>query len=386
VGINVLIQYFRERFYSSSIVMPTKFSRLVLKKSDEEAHQAATAADAGLAPSLPSFDATYEYLDSLDEDEMKVALEAAESIELEEDEEYRVRTAVVTAVAGIRAKDGLTPPVAVKFLETVLETEDAEMEGSLVYNNEQQLIEEIFKKAQARIGGESSISDSNLDDQGNSQPSLSYVSSMLLADTLLATCQVNAVPTVFTDPASGNLVQSKGAHPLSRLLKAASSWLEWELYRENIRLELANETRCGISGNSQDTVAACAILAVSNLAIHIQSTTETPLAEDASEVDILLKNVASARFYMDIFDSEPHRNDLTRAACAQAISCVCCAADRFEKGDSEPVGLLASLDFFLDRILGMCDVMVQILVSLSTLNVSLPQTLGHLLACGTHWR
>jgi hypothetical protein len=368
VGINVLIQYFRERFYSSSIVMPTRFSRLVLKKSDEEAHQAATAADAGLAPSLPSFDASYEYLDTLDEDEMKVALEAAESVELEEDEEYRVRTAVVTAVACIRAKDGLTPPVAVQFLETVLEAEDAEMEGSLVYNNEQQLIEETFKKAQARIGGESSISDSNID-QGKSAPSLSYVSSMLLADALLATCQVNAVPTVFTDPSSGKLVQSKGAHPLSRLLKAASSWLEWELYRENIRLELANETQCGISGNNQDTVAACAILAVSNLAIHIQSTTETPLAED--EVTILLKNAASAKFYMDIFDSEPHRNDLTRAACAQAISCVCCAADRFEKEDSEPVGLLASLEFLLDRILGMCDVVFQILVSLSTLKVSL---------------
>lgn len=349
VGINILIQYFRERFYSSAMVMPVKFFRLVLKKSDEEARQANTAADGGLAPSLPSFDSTYEYLDTLDEDEMKEALEAADSVEVEEDEEYRVRSVVVAAVSSIRAKDGYTPPLAIQFLETVLESEDAEMAGNLVYDSEQLFIEDTFRKANARFGNEAAKSEES---EKKSGPSLTYVSSQLVADALLAICQINSTPMTITD--STGKIASKGPHPLMRLLRAASSWLEWELYRESIRLELEKDVQCGISGNSQNVIAACAVLALSNVAILIQSTTDDgALAEsNNSSVASTLKDATSAKFYTDIFDSYPHRNDLTRAACAQALSCICCAADRLEKENSEPVGLLTAFEFLLDRILG----------------------------------
>ena len=95
-----------------------------------------------------------------------------------------------------------------------------------------------------------------------SETNRNYVSSMLVADALLAICHVNAMPAIFTDPATGKTVQSTGAHPLSRLIKAARSWLEWELYRENIRQELAHETPSGVSGNCQDVIAACAVIAL----------------------------------------------------------------------------------------------------------------------------
>lgn len=358
VGMNILVQYFRERFYSNAVVMPNKFSRLVLKKSDEEVHQAAAAAEGGVATSQPSYDDTYQYLDTLDDDAMKEALECADAVEMEEDEEYRVRSAVVTAVACLRAKDGLTPPVAIQFLETILESDDAEMVGNLVYDDEQQVIEDTFKRMKARIGEEIFESGALNADQNKTQPRLNYVSSMLVADALLAICHVNSMPAIFTDPATGKTVQSKTVHPLSRLMKAARSWLEWELYRENIRLELAHATQSGVSGNCQDGIAASAVIALSNVAILIQSTTDAPSNErSASELanpNGFLDDVASAKFYINIFDSKPHRNDLTRAASAQALACICCAADRFERGTAVPVGLLTALKFLLDRIIGMC--------------------------------
>lgn len=386
--------------------MPNKFSRLVVKKSEEEAHQAAGVAEGGHATAQPSYDATYEYLDTLDEDMMKEALETADGVEIEEDEEYRVRSAVITAVACVRAKDGLTPPVAIHFLETVLESEDAEMVGNLVYDDEQLVIEETFKKMKARFVGEISGACGDLGDQNKIEPPLSYVSSMLVADALLATCYVNSMPSFFTNPATGKIIQSTDVHPLSRLMKAARSWLEWELYRENIRSELALATQSGVSGNCHDIIAACAVIALSNLAILIQSTTDasskddpsrTPKTDASSNDDPsgapnttdLLKDVASAKFYIDIFDSKRHRNDLTRAACAQAVSCICCAADRFERENAEPVGLLTSLEFLLDRIIGMCNLYYAIVPccthtlhvrSLSLKTIELPS------ACGKPWR
>jgi hypothetical protein len=53
---------------------------------------------------------------------------------------------------------------------------------------------------------------------------------------------------------------------------------------------------------------------------------------------------------MSIFDSKPHRSDVTRAACAQAIACICCAADRFENETKKPAGLLTALEFMFQRI------------------------------------
>jgi hypothetical protein len=87
VGANLLIQYFRERFFSNGVVMPVKFSRLALKKSDTEAAaSAATTGETGAAN--PRRDDTYEYLDSLEEGEERAErAAAATSIEMEEDEE-----------------------------------------------------------------------------------------------------------------------------------------------------------------------------------------------------------------------------------------------------------------------------------------------------------
>jgi hypothetical protein len=334
------MQYFRERFYSNKIIMPTKFSRLAFKKSDDEVRQASAVADGGTSSSQPSYDTSYEYLDTLDDDLRKSALETAVELELEEDEEYRVRSAVVTAIASIRAKDGLTPTAAIKFLETLLESEDAEMVGNIVYEDENRIIRETYKDARAQKGFD------NRDDANS--PSFSYCSSQLVADTLLALCHVNAMPAVFVDPTTGRSIQAKGEHPLYKLFKIARSWLEWELYRETIRFEIAESTHTGISGNCYDTVAACSIIAISNLVILIQSTTDVP----ENDTDELIRPVTCAKFYIEIFDSEPIRNDLTRAACAQALACICCAADRLEVENVEPVGLLSSLEFLLDRIIG----------------------------------
>ena len=329
--------------------MPTKFSRLVFKKSEEEVHQASTVADGGTTTSQPSYDTSYEYLDALDDDMRKSALETAEGIELEEDEEYRVRSAVATAIASIRAKDGLTPTAAIKFLEKLLESEDAEMVGNMVYEDENRIIQETCKDARVQ----KRFHHNN--DPNQSQPSLSYCSSQLVADTLLSLCQVNAMPPVFVDPNTGRSIQTKGEHPMYKLFKIARSWLEWELYRENVRFEIADSTHTGISGNCYDTVAACSIIAISNMVILMQSTTDVDIPDherSCSSTDEFIRPVTCAKFYIEIFDSEPIRNDLTRAACAQALSCICCAADRLEIDNVEAVGLLTSLEFLLDRIIG----------------------------------
>jgi hypothetical protein len=349
VGLNVLIQYFRERFYSNSVVMPTKFSRLVFKKSDA-VHPTSTAADGGVSAAQPSFDTAYEYLDSLDEDMRKGALENAELVEVEEDEEYRVRSAVVTSIACIRAKDGLTPVSVIQFLETILESDDAEMLANIVYDDENRIIEESFLKAKAAKGA---VGDES-DPVPIAPPPLSYSSSMLVADALLALCHVNATPAVITDPTTGISIPSTGEHPMNRLFKVARNWLEWELYRENIRLEVAASIDAGISGNCHDSIAACAIISMSNIAILMLSTTDASVENRtaSSSSKHLLQEAASMKFYLDILDNEPVRNDLTRAACAQALSCICCASDRLEQEKVEPVGLLISLEILLDRILG----------------------------------
>ena len=356
VGTNILGQYFRERFYSNSVVMPNKFTRLALKKSDAEVHTTAVATEGGALNSQPSYDDKHQYLDMLEDSERKEALKAAEAVEIEEDEEYRVRSSVVTAMACVRAQDGQTPPLALQFLETVLDSEDAEMVTNLVFSNEELLIEETFKKLKARVSVDSpDTEDEEANEDKKSTPPLSYVSSMLVADALLALCHVNAMHDIITDPTTGKTVQSSAPHPLSRLTNLARGWLEWELYRENIRSEVAGKIQSGISGNCYDVIAPSAIIALSNLAILKQSTTD---AGDGNpdEEEGLSPDVTSAKYYADIFDSSPYRNDLTRAASAQALCCICCAAVRFEKAGTEPVGLLTCLEFLLDRINGKCDI------------------------------
>lgn len=254
--------------------------------------------------------------------------------------------------------DGQTPGFVISFLETLLESEDAEMVGNLVYPDEELLAEKTFRQMKSGDGDES---DDDSDDVV--APSLPYVSSMLVADALLALCYVNAAPSIIMDPATGKPIQTSGSHPVTRLMKAALGWLEWELYREKIRLEIEAETQTGISGNCNNMISACGVLALSSLAILKQSTSdpsiEGPKTEGLSDEDSAkLEEASTSQFYMELFDSKPHRNDQTRAACAQAMACICCAADRMEKETNNSVGLLTALEFLLDRILGtksVCD-------------------------------
>jgi hypothetical protein len=270
---------------------------------------------------------------------------------------YRVRAAVVTAISSIRAKDGQTPPFVLQFLETVLEAEDAEMVSHLVYPDEELMLEKSLQQIKSRASGFDNDTDDEEEDHELS-PSLSFVSGKLVADALLSLCNINASPTMILDPTSGKLKQSSGRHPVTRLMNIARSWLDWELYREKIRGELAAETGSGLSGNCHNLTAAAAILALANLSIMKQSTSDPPedLTRDDAPKDVAAQSptdeVATVQFYVSIFDSDPLRNDNTRAACAQAIACICCAADRFQKDTAKSVGLLTALELLLDRILG----------------------------------
>ena len=239
------------------------------------------------------------------------------------------------------------------------------MVGNIVYDDENRIIQETYKHARAQKGSDMK------ENPNQSEPSMSYCSSQLVADTLLALCHVNAMPPVFIDPATGKSVQSKGEHPMYRLFRIARSWLEWELYRENIRFETSESTQTGILGNCYDAVAACSIIAISNMVILMQSTTDVSSTDSDrsssnTSADELIRPVASAKFYTEIFDSEPIRNDLTRAACAQAMSCICCAADRLEIDNVEPVGLMTSLEFLLDRIIGKIAKFLNVAICCST--------------------
>ena len=361
VGIDLLIQYFRERFYNNGAVMPVKFNRVVLKKNST-----ATATDTqeGNSNSNKATDnAAYHYLDSFDEGADRAAvLNEVDEVEVEEDEEYRVRSSVITAIASIRAKDGLTPASAVEFLETVLDAVDAEMVGNLVSPDEEVM---IGKKTRKRNSDEDEV-DEDLND--GFIPSLPFVSSGLVADALLALCHINASPAVITDPSTGKPVQSRAEHPVAKLMEICRRWLDWELYREGIRLEVESTLQTGISGNCYDPIASSAITALSSMAILRQSTTDpsaieaptSSTSDNGSEFSaerqekekrqLKFKEAASATFYMNIFDSQPSRSDVTRAACAQAIACICCAADRFESESHQPDGLLTALEFMLERI------------------------------------
>jgi len=357
-GLNLLLQYFHERFFRNASIMPIKFSRLVLRKSEVEVHQTpATSENAGAAPN-PTDDDAYQYLDALEEgEERAAALDDAEEVEMEEDEEYRVRSAVVTAIASIRAKDGLTPNAALEFLETLLESEDAEMVGHLVYPDEEIMVAKLSEKLKSEQELPGNSSESRPQSYDRPIPSLSYASSMLIADALLALCHINARPNVITDPATGKQMVTSGTHPLTRLISAARGWLDWELYRERMRSEDMSETSTGISGNCYDMIAACAIVSLACLVILKQCTVNPDSAADKEMVHGDAGNdIASAQFYMDIFDSKPVRNDLTRAACAQAVACICCAADRIEEENSPAIGLLCALEFLLDRIIGAFDI------------------------------
>jgi len=355
VGLYLLIQYFRERFYNNETVMPVKFNRIAVKKNHVEPSQTVNNAD-GSTPSLTANeDDGYQYLDDFDEGVERVAvLEEADEVEVEEDEEYRVRSAVITAIACIRAKDGMTPTPVLQFLETVLKAVDAEMVGNLVTPDEEVFIERKCRRVNENMmEGEDEESDDEVEDVVAT--SMPHASSMLIADALLALCHINVSPSFLTDPATRKSVQSTARHPVSNLIEISRRWLEWELYRESVRKDLESKSLAGVSGVCHDTIAPCAITALYTLSILRQSTTDTTTiqyikSQEGETKDRLKKldEVATASFYISIFDSKPVRSDVTRAACAQAIACVCCAADRF--GTESPVGLLTALEFIFERI------------------------------------
>lgn len=363
-GLTLLLQYFHERFLSSGTIMPMKYSRLVLRTGEVRVQQAPATGDSAATTAKSTEDEVYRYLDSLEEgEEREDALEEAEDVEIEEDEEYRVRAAVITSIACIRAKDGFTPSKSIEMLETLLESEDAEMVGHLVYPDEELMEKKKAEKLQedsSNIEGKADI-DVAAASEYRRAPSLSYISSMLIADALLCLSHINAPPQMVTDPATGKQVQASGAHPLERIITAARSWIDWELYRERIRSELAREDCTGISGNCYDVISSCAIVSLANLAILKQCSSATLPSHETN--DIAADGISSANFYLSIFDSKPLRNDLTRAACAQAAVCICCASDRLEN-QTEPLGLLIGLEHLLDRILGKSQTFV-----LSLLNV-----------------
>jgi len=349
LGLDLLMQYFKERYYNNGAVLPANFRRLVLHKNIA----------GGTSGSDSTSDGGYQYLDALTEkDERKNAIEFADEIEIEEDEEYRVRSACVTAIASVRAQDGMTPPSVLKFLEEVLLSGDKAAVGSLLLPHE----EELLKKKQDKLLDEEyphkkRIIGPNDDDVSN----LPYVSFSLVAEALLALCHVNARPQYDFDPATGRPFQLKTEHPITPLLESCRGWLEWDLERERMRAKSERADLTGIGGACHASIAPCAITALCHLALLKQCTTASDIFSTPSDKvapgtkrkpeSIEVDDCATAQYYVDIFDSQPSRADAARAAAAQAVVCICCATDRDMDSEKEPLGLLLSLEFLLQRIL-----------------------------------
>lgn len=337
LGVNILMQYFKERYYKSGMIMPVKFSRLTIRKNEAESGK---NTDGVGAKSKERESDEYVYLDVSSDHEKRSLFSRGEDIDSEEDEEHRVRSAVISALACVRAQDGMTPSSVLKFLSALLDAGDTSMVGAA------DLFEAttvgITRSTKGDVGADSGPED-EIGITFTPISRLQYIPSMVIADALLALCSVNTTPSIILDPTTGKPVHAKLQHPIQPLLLASRRWLEWELYRETIRTEMDRESQSGIGGNCFDCVAACGVAALSTLAILRQVTTDQSDPHATPEV------VTSSKFYMNIFHEEPRRPDVTRAACAQAVACVCCAADRFESTES-PLGLLTALEFILANI------------------------------------
>jgi len=350
LGLDLLMQYFKERYYCNGNVLPVNFRRIVLHK------HIAGGASGGDTTS----DGGYQYLDALSEkDERENAIEFADEIEIEEDEEYRVRAACVTAIASIRAKDGMTPPSVIEFLEDVLVSGDKAAVGSLLLHHE----EDKMKRKQSRSLRDMThrrLVGPNDDDVSN----LPYVSLSLVAEALLALCYVNARPQSDFDPTTGRPIQVKTEHPIAPLMKSCRSWLDWDLERERIRTEANGGNLSGVGDACNTNIAPCAITALCHMTLLKQCTTTVVGNSDLTKggdfasgskrksgVDELDES-STAQFYINIFDDRRvAKADAVRAAAGQAVACICCAADRNDTPNTEPMGLLLSLEFMLDRIL-----------------------------------
>ena len=357
LGLNLLLQYFKERYYCNGAVIPTNFRRCVLHK------HIAGGANGGDTTS----DGGYQYLDALTEkDDRKNAIEFADEVEIEEDEEYRVRSACITAIASIRARDGMTPKAVVEFLEEVLLSGDKAAVGSLLLPHEE---EQMKKKQDQALDDEVPHSRRIISPNDDDVSNLPYVSFSLVADALLALCYIQVRPQSDFDPTTGRQINSKMDHPILPLMKLCLGWLDWDLERLRIRAESNKVNHTGVGDSCYTTIAPCAITALCHMALLKQSTTFKLAAENGgaapmdtvngsdvsgkrklgnSEIDM----TTTAQFYVDIFDEHLTRADAICAAAAQSVVCICCAADRDEALKNEPLGLLVSLEFLLDRILG----------------------------------
>ena len=344
VGLKLLIQYFNERFRKNGIFMPAKYAQMCLKTARKSQSTSSGSADSG----------QYQYLDMFDEEEIrKGCIENAIEIEQEEDEEYRVRSAVITAIACCRAKDGQSPPLVLSILEKILKNEDESVMENLVTMEEGRLVEKKKMRKtveqQESLNGEDAIAyaERNLCEEIVDLP---YVSSSLIGETLLSLCYVNASPRLIEDPATGKASQSTANHPVIPLMQACHDWLQWDLYKEDIRLEaeMTNMTSVGKSS----IIAPCAITALCSLGLLRQVTTDldadiTNTGDKSKKrknesVIRLIDDATRVQFYIDIFDARPIRADATRAAAAQAITCLCCAMNRTDNGE-DPTGLLKAL-------------------------------------------
>ncbi len=351
-GLQLLVQYLDERFLKDgSILSAPKYSRICCRMEVARKGQGNTSSEQSEDPN------EYQYLDSFAKAEDRITvINDSVSIEREEDEEYRVRSAVVTAIATIRAKDGLTPTSVIKVLEKILQGNDESISVNWESIEEGRCIREKRQKRKSQEGREDHKYDATMEKWISDISELPYQCSSLIADALLALCYINARPDLVDDPVTGKQVQSKAKHPCVPLMEICYRWLEWDLYKETLRIENEME-KMSISGRS--VIAPCAITALCSLALLRQCTTDSSVDKSShanrgqaskSEQSKIIDDASNPQFYIDIFDSRPPRNDAIRAAAAQAVLCLCCAIDRTEH--PEPVGLLNGLEFTLKRMLG----------------------------------
>jgi len=369
VGLDLLLQYFKERWMSGDTIMPVHYTRTDCKTARKKQLGGDNAGDERSATG------DYIYLDSITEaSERANMIEVADAIQFEEDEEYRVRSAVVTAIASIRAKDGRTPPAAIRFLTNILSSGDGSIAGNVIPPNEDSLVRK--KRLRRSIDQEENGDEDQADgsDWAEDIMNAPYVSATSLADSLLALCHVNVRLAQLDDPAVGGPTTStpSSQHPILPLMALCHRWLEWDLYREDVRLEAEADTMTGIGSGCYSTVSACAITALVSLALLRQSTSDAGLPEVPAAEEIKrdgssgspskrkvrdddnhhtkAEQASTAKYYAEIFDSRPLRADTTRAAAAQAVTCICCAADRLNDQSTDSLGLLTALEFLLDRI------------------------------------
>ena len=398
LGLKLLLHYFKERFTTTdkagnTIILPCKYWRETVQrneggdfqymddfdKDDEEALRIRAAAVAQLGMSGESFDDVYP------------------KIEREEDEEYRVRAAVVTAIASIRAKDGQTPPLVIEFFEQLVPVCDGAVFATCTEGgNLQRQYHVMVDRPPVKVVGlysDQTTAFRNVDDLGH----LDFV---MVANTLLSLCYINMTPEKPGDlndvimsssvgiddiaPGIGaisrteslsRVVSVKGLtkqqgdqplarHPVQSLIDVCHQWLDWSLYQETTAREVEAVTLTGVGEGAFSIVAPSAITALSSLALLKQSTTKEVKEQAKKEItedeqqkfqetaQPEIEETATAKFYLKIFDETPMRSDVTRAAAAQAIACVCCAADRNKINGGDALGLLTALELLMDRVNG----------------------------------